>query len=116
MFKNKHLKQLQEVQTKIRQCEEEIKQLNPPVPDEYCVEFNARYLLQAILSGDERHMKLYQETKYLKYEEETYEYIHKLGQYLIDIAAHRQKKREYEDELKQLKHEESRMKAQLGII
>jgi hypothetical protein len=115
MFKNKLLKQLQEVQAKIRKCEEAINQLNMPVPVESCVQFNSYSLLHAIISGDSRDMDKYQLTKSRKYEDETYEYLQKLGQYLIDIVAHRQQQFELNDELKQLKHEEKYLKTQLGI-
>ena len=111
MFKNKYLKQLKDVQAHIKNCKMSIAALDPPEPLFITVECNVRNFIDALtyrLHPDPQKL-------FRRFEDETYDYLHQLGEYFINIADYEKKKKQYNKELERLQIEEGCLKRKLGI-
>lgn len=115
MFKNKYLKQLQDVQAKIKECNKHIEALdNPPVPD-FKIGNDLYYWLGALFCGNISPIYMLYGKECNSLDTPTLEYLHKLGTYFINVSDYCSKKKQYEAKLRQLQAEEKRIKKILGI-
>lgn len=111
MFKNRYLKQLKDVQVRIKNCKAAIAALDPPEPLSIKVGRNVRAFIDALTYR--LHPDL--QKVFGTFEDETYDYLHQLGEYFINIADYEKKKKQYNQELGQLQIEEGCLKRKLGI-
>lgn len=108
MFKNKYLKQLQEVQAQIRSCTSNIAKVKMPTVNHHTAK------------GIMEHLQLAMEGAigsdvFLKRNYYALSYLEELGNYFISIAKYERERQVYEEELNQLCKEERRLKEMLGI-
>jgi hypothetical protein len=111
MFKNKYLKQLQDVQARIKNCKASIAKLDPPKPGMRKIESNVYYYLEALVRGWYPNIEMI----HPQYTDDTYDYLYQLGEYLMNIADYEIKQNQYNQELGQLQIEEGCLKRKLGI-
>ena len=111
MFKNKYLKQLQDVQTQIRNCKVAIAELDPPKPSMRKIETNVYYYLEALVQGWYPNIEMI----HPQYTDDTYDYLYQLGEYLMNIADYEIKQRQYNTEIEKLQRKEVYLKEKLGI-
>ena len=111
MFKNKYLTQLRDVQAQIKNLKDSIDALNPPEPNSIKVGNNIRVFVDALT------YKLHPDIQkiFRGYDNETYDYLYKLGEYFMNVADCEKKRKRYNEELKQLRIEECNLKVKLGI-
>lgn len=115
MFKNKYLKQLQDVQARIKNCTATITVLNPPEPDTVKIEMNVIDWLNSLISGIRPNVDPLCEYSFRGFRPGTTDYLEKLGNYLINVAKYEKEKEFYKKELMQLQNEERLLKEKLGI-
>jgi hypothetical protein len=115
MFKNKYLKQLQDVQARIKNCKELINKLSPPEPDSFRVGCDIYSWLCAMLHTDEPQVASFYDVFFTGFDDSNCDYMRKLGEYLINFADYEKKKKEYTMEFERLHREERRLKEKLGI-
>lgn len=111
MFKNKYLKQLQDVRAQIKNLKDSIDALNPPEPNSIKVGNNIRVFVDALtyrLHPDIQ--KVFRDC-----DNETYDYLYKIGEYFMNVAEYEKKQKQYNKELEQLQAEENHLKRKLGI-
>ena len=115
MFKNKYLKQLQEVQALIKTNKANLAKLEMleleydvphSMPDAF---FNALCCGQSV---DIRSVSRYQ---WKEKKEKFYKYLHDLGEYLINFTDYCAEEEMYNAELIKLQEKERSLKAKLGI-
>jgi hypothetical protein len=115
MFKNKYLKQLQDVQAKIKECKKSIEVLDtPPVPD-FKIGDDLYRWLGALFYGNINPVYTLYEKELDVADMPTLEYLNKLGTYFINVSDYYSQKKQYEAELRPLQAEEKRIKKTLGI-
>lgn len=116
MFKKIYLKQLQDVQARIRECKTRIKELDPPEPKNFKIGSNVRQWINSLTNRTKPSVDLLYKCC-LDYEEEvaTNDYLRQLGEYFINIADYNSKKDKYQLELALLSREEIDLKEKLGI-
>lgn len=115
MFKNKYLKQLQEIQAQIKTCTANINNLKPPAPSSVAVERDMLGWLDAIVYGHDPSIGSILENNRRSSRDDTLDYMRKLGEYLINTADYCKADRTYKAELAWLRTEERRLKDKLGI-
>lgn len=115
MFKNKYLKQLQDIQAQIRNCKASIEKLTPPAPCTFKIGHHLVYWIEAIFLDRKPNISELCQNEFRGRENETYDYLHELGEYFINIADYEKKKKQYDKELQQLQIEEGCLKRKLGI-
>lgn len=113
MFKNKYLKQLQDVQAQIKNCKASIAKLNPPEPDSRKIENEILRWLERLMYGC--RPDLAQLFSFSGFKGETCDYLRELGEYFINIADYYLEMKRYETELAQLQIKERSLKEKLGI-
>lgn len=113
MFKNKHLKQLQDVQARIKNCKAFIANLKPPSPITLKTGKDVECWFKALFHQHDPAFRELFECYTLK--SEVIDYLQTLGEYLINAADYYQKEIEYKAELEQLQKEERGIKSKLGI-
>lgn len=114
MFEKRLLKELKDVQENIKICEDNIANLNPPKADNYRIRANIRKWIGS--SADGLNPKI--NTLFDGYPEDeaaTYEYLRKLGEFLINMADYNNKRQKYDMRLCALKLTEKDLKERLGI-
>lgn len=111
MFKNKYLKELKDVQEKMRINSANIKALKYPIPDSAKIQLDLFKLLRHSACGIQPDI----EALSRDLECETFDYFRQLGQYLIDICGYRDAARKCNTELLELQIKERNLKAKLGI-
>lgn len=116
MFENKYLRQLQVVQLQIKYCTANRSELNPPKPDLFSARYDICRWFEALMNEcDPKTAK----SHLLKFARctgsEPYDYLNKLGQYFIDISHYYKETEKYDEELRQLKIKERKLKDKLGI-
>lgn len=110
MFKNKYLKQLRKTQALIKHYKASIENLKSPELESRETQkqvYNVLYLLSWGRSLDPDEL--------LELSSASIEHISQLGRYLMNVADHIDTKKVYEKQIKQLQHEERRLKEKLGI-
>lgn len=115
MFKNKYLKQLQDVQTRIKDCKASLTNLNPPTPDSFNLGYDLYCWLGALLHGCKPNIDELFQMEFTEYEDAQCDYLHKLGEYFMNISDYYKSKKEYEIEFARLLKEEHLLKEKLGI-
>ena len=114
MFEKRLLKELKDVQENIKICEDNIANLDPPKADNYRIRANIRKWIES--SADGLNPKI--NTLFHGYPEDeaaTYEYLRKLGEFLINMADYNNKRQKYDMRLCALKLTEKDLKERLGI-
>lgn len=115
MFKNKYLKQLQEVQARIMECQASIEKLNLPQRNKTIKAGKLYDFFNALTLG------VNPDVNWLLRDDNNGEiadfckYLHELGEYLINLTDYIDAKKRYEEELIQLRKAESYLKDKLGI-
>jgi hypothetical protein len=116
MFKNEYLKQLKEVQAKIRACQASIAKLNPPIPELSCVRYDVgNWILTLIQWGNISTTMDALNEQLLNFDKESIDYLRQLGEYFVNVSDYEREKREFEKELRRLREEEAHLKEKLGI-
>lgn len=110
MFKNKYLKQLQDVQVRIRDCKIAIANLDAPEPRAIAIGIAVRKYIDSLTLRLKPDI-----SKFFMVENEVYDYLRQLGEYFINIADYEKNKKTYTAELEQLQKEEHILKEKLGI-
>lgn len=113
MFKNKYLKQLQDVQSRIKNHKATIANLKMPTPS--CKISRELCDWLEYISCGESSLDILEHMVIRKLNVETFEYLERLGNYFVNIADYERSKSIYNDELRCLKLKESRLKEKLGI-
>ncbi len=116
MFENKYLKQLQAVQIQIKYCTANISNLNPPIPDSWRDIQVVCNWLETLMNGCDPNTaksRLFRFSNSMG--SDPFDYLSKLGQYFIDISHYYKEAEKYEEELRQLKIKEHKLKEKLGI-
>ena len=111
----KLLKQLQDVQLKIRQCKASIASLNPPAPDSMKLEANMLRWLQSLACDQKPRVEELLQMRFTGFEDATCDYLRKLGDYFINVAEYYNQTKQYNSEWRKLQEEERRLKEKLGI-
>ena len=115
MFKRKYLKQLQDVQGRIKTCRASIAQSKPPAPDSMAISKEvARWLKMLFLQADPSVSSLIESVGY-GFDGNTLDYMSKLGEYFSNFADYCRNEQKYKSELEQLQKEERTLKDKLGI-
>lgn len=111
MFKNKYLKQLKDVQARIKNCKAAIAELEPPIPFTTQIGHNIRGYIDSLT------LKLHPDIRlaFRNWDDETYDYLYKLGEYFMNVADYEKKQKQYNQELGQFQAEENHLKRKLGI-
>ena len=115
MFNNKYLKQLQDIQAQIRTCTANINNSKPPAPDSIKIEADMLRWLQSLVYGNDPFVEDLVQSYCLRFKDETLDYLHKLGEYFINISDCCKAEQKYKAELMQLQKEERHLKEKLGI-
>lgn len=115
MFKRKYLKQLQDVQARITACKLYLIDLEPPEPNSIHMSMNMRHWLDSLTSRLSPGVDKLLSMTHDDVEEDTYKYIHQLGEFFINISDYYLENKKYTDELQQLQKEERVLKDKLGI-
>lgn len=114
MFKHKYLKQLQDVQARIKNNRATMASLNIPIPSCKITRELCDWLEVVTLSGI-TELGAFEEIVCRKLNVETFEYLGQLGNYFVNIADYERSKGLYEDELRCLQKQERHLKNKLGI-
>ena len=115
MFKNKYLKQLQEVQAKINTCKARITELNPPEPCSESVSRSMRRWLDSLSYCLHPSVESLQQAALGDDQIDTFKYIRQLGEYFVHIADYCYVSKSYQNELMWLQRQERNIKEKLGI-
>jgi hypothetical protein len=115
MFKKIYLKQLQDVQARIRECKTRIKELDPPEPKNFKIGSNVRQWINSLTNCTKPSVDLLYHCLDHKEKVATNNYLRQLGEYFINIADYNSKKDKYQLELALLSREEIDLKEKLGI-
>lgn len=115
MFKTKYLKQLQNVQSSIKNCKASLTQLNPPQPDSHQMSKNMYQWLSELFWRNNPDTSLLFEPGFAVLEDDACDYLHKLGEYFINSADYYKNMRRFKEELSRLQKEERLLKDKLGI-
>lgn len=115
MFKNKYLKRLKDVQDSIRNCKANIAASKPPFPCTCKVEADMLRWLQMLTYGNDPHIDDLVKSCGFEFKDETLDYLHKLGEYFINVADCSKAEKKYEAELIHLQAAERLLKEKLGI-
>ena len=113
MFKQKYLKQLQDVQTLIKGCKATRANLKPPSPPKFSIGKEIDGWFHALFRQYDPAMKDLIESCILK--DESIYYLRKLGEYFVNVAFYYEEETKYKEELERLQDEERRLKDKLGI-
>lgn len=112
MFKNKYLKQLQNIQAQIKNCKTSLLALSPPITPSYDIGSDLYHWLGMLCYAVKPDITLLDS---LDFDDSYSDCLHKLGEYFINITNYRNTKLEYDKEIAQLQKEERRLKDKLGI-
>ena len=115
MFKDKYLKQLQEVQRRIKNCKRDLQKLEPPVPDSLKVEQDMLLWFQLLFSGCQPDLQFMLDETFSGPDNKTLSYAYVLGRYFLNVAHYYTDKQKLEEYLKALRTEERHLKEKLGI-
>ena len=115
MFKNKYLKQLQDVQARIKKCKASLTELVPPVRDNWSISRDLYSWLGSVFYADKPEMKLLYDSRFPGFTNDSCAYLRKVGEYLVNMADCQDGILKYKAELEQLQAEERRLKEKLGI-
>lgn len=118
MFKKRFLKELQDVQGRIRECKARIKELDPPNPKTPKIGYLTYQWIQALTNDTKPTVDDLCKTINYPIEMDPmdmYDYLHQIGEFFINIADYNTKQEEYRRELKLLWQEETELKKLLGI-
>lgn len=115
MFKNKYLKQLQNIQAQIKKCKASIAELNPPQPDSREISRNLYHWLSSLFYKNDLGAELLYDEKYIKFDGPACDYLHKLGEYFMNTADYYNARMKYDAELNSLRQKECLLKEKLGI-
>lgn len=115
MFANKHLKQLKDVQDRIKSCKSSLAKLKPPQPSSIVFDGNMYHFFDQLSAGIVPDIDFLTKHTYNGKEHEMRECLRELGKYFIHIDTYVQSKRQYDAELKSLQQEEHLLKNKLGI-
>ena len=115
MFKNKYLKQLQDVQCRIKHCQRDLQKLEPPVPDSLKVEQDMLRWFQLLFSGCHPDLQFMLDKTFSGPDNKTRSYASELGFYFLHITRYYKEKQQLEKYLNGLQNEERRLKEKLGI-
>lgn len=115
MFKNKYLKQLKDVQARIKDCKSSIAKLNPPAPCTFKIGHHLVCWLEALFLDLKPNISELCQKEFRGRENETYDYLHELGEYFINISDYYKQQKRYSIEIEQLLREERDIKTKLGI-
>lgn len=115
MFQNKYLKQLQEVQAQIINCNENIEKLYVPTFSSNIEYKNISYLFDHLRYGG-NNMDVDRFLGGVSGDKEViYNYLRELGEYFINIVDYQNANERYHEELRQLREKECQLKNKLGI-
>ena len=112
MNNNKILKQLQDVQARIRSCKSCLDRLKPPAPQSWSTRQDMRRWLESLFMDCDPAVEWMFEDGF---KGETIIYANRLGHYLTNISYYYKEKEEYEAKIVTLKKEEAELKSKLGI-
>lgn len=117
MFKRKKktLKQLQDVQAQIKNCKSSIEALKPPTPESMKVKSQMWHWLETLALGHRLEVDEVFMGRSANLNNDTLDYIHKLGEYFVNIAEWQKSSRKLHGELECLQVKERALKNQLGI-
>lgn len=115
MFKNKHLKQLQEIQAQIKNCKASIAKLDPPVPNSSNMGYDLYHWLSALFFQNKPDVYQLYQREFTGFNDAKSDYLRELGKYFMNIADYYQEMKRYETELAQLQIKERSLKDKLGI-
>ena len=117
MFKRdkKTLKQLRDVQTQIKNCKSSIEALKTPTPGSMKVESQMWRWLETLALGYRLEVDELFMNRSTNINNDTLDYIHKLGEYFVNIAEWQKSSRKLHGELECLQVKERALKNQLGI-
>ena len=115
MFKNKYLKQLQEVQAKIRSCKANLSSLKLPSPDSLDVTKEMKRWFELLFYQHDPAMSSLIDSLGDNFTGNTLDYMKQLGEFFVNTAEYYKAEQRYKAELTQLQTEECRLKNKLGI-
>lgn len=118
MFKKRFLKELQDVQARIRECKALIKELDPPDPKTPQIGYYTRQWIETLTNGAKPSVDNLCDTINYSIEMnpmDIYDYLHQIGEFFINVADYNIKQEKYRRELKLLSQEEAELKQLLGI-
>lgn len=113
MFENKYIKQLQDVQAQIRNCKATMAELKPPSPTTFKISKEVRGWFEALFYQQDPMVEDLIDN--YKLQNESLDYLHKLGEYFVNVADYQTSKRKYKIELEKLQIKERCLKDKLGI-
>lgn len=115
MFKTqKYLKQLRDVQSRIKNCKEQLASLKMPAPS-YKIGHELCDWFDYVACGGTTDLGVFERIVTRKLKVETVAYLEQLGNYFINIVEYERSNSIYNDELRQLQREECRLKDKLKI-
>lgn len=115
MFKNKYLKQLQEVQVQIRTCKASLSNLKPPSPDSLNITKEMKHWFELLFYQHDPSMSSLIGSLGNNFTGNTLDYMKKLGEFFVNTAEYYKAEEKYKAELMQLQKEEHHLKEKLGI-
>ncbi len=94
MFKKRFLKELQDVQARIRECKVRIKELDPPEPKTYRIGYCTHQWIEALTNGMKPSVDNLCDTINYSIEMDPmdiYDYLHQIGEFFINVADYNTK-------------------------
>ena len=105
---NNLLKKLQDVQCKIRQCKDVINGYKAP-KTKRIVAKDMAFALNMLMQGD------IDIECFVNYNKLDFDYLEELGTYFVNVAKYQKDTEKYQEEIRQLKNMERKIKDDLGI-
>jgi hypothetical protein len=118
MFKKRFLKELQDVQYRIRECKAQIKELDPPQPKTLQIGYLTYQWIQALTNNSKPTVDDLCKTRSYSIEInpiDIHDYLRQIGEFFINVADYHTAQEEYQRELKLLLKKEVELKELLGI-
>lgn len=111
----KLLKQLQDVQAKIKSCKATLAEAQPPAPSSFKIQKDMVGWLTSLAYDYHPTVDTLLSCKTDRFDCVTLDYLHELGEYFINIAQYQKEHHQYKKELMTLQNEERLLKEKLGI-
>lgn len=115
MFKNKYLKQLQDIQAQIKNCKANLAELKMPEPSFYIKTGHLYEFFCQLSVGITPNVHAFLTTMHNEDAERFCKYLDSLGEYFLNISDYYAKEEVYQSELSKLKSKERNLKEKLGI-
>lgn len=115
MFKNKYLKQLQDIQAQIKNCKANLAELKMPEPSCDMKTGHLYKFFEVLSVGMTPNVHSLLTTMYHEDAERFCKHLNSLGEYFLNISDYYAKEEAYQSELYKLKSKERSLKEKLGI-